>query len=254
MIIVKLQGGLGNQLFQYAHSKSVALKLGEKLLLDTTWYKGRINRMYMLDHFNISAREANILEMLFVKIFSKKNYLVDLTGQWHSESYFENYAYNLRHELVLKRTMSENSKHLLGQILGTNSISIHIRGGDYVRGNKSGFHKICSKEYYRKAVELINQSVSTPHFFIFTDDLPWAQGQFEFPAPYTIIGNPKNPDDEELILMSACKHNIIANSTFSWWAAWLNSNKNKKVIAPEKWFNDDKLNTKELTPPSWIRI
>ncbi len=147
--------------------------------------------------------------------------------------------------------MKEN---VTNHITDENSVSIHIRGGDYVRGKKSSFHGTCSPEYYIQAIAEIRQKVSDPHFFIFTDDIEWARSLITFPEPFTLVSDPSNPPHEELILMLVCKHNIIANSTFSWWAAWLNPNPNKVVIAPKKWFADEKMSSSDILPALWIRI
>ena len=248
MIIIKLMGGLGNQLFQYAYGRAFSLDKNEKMKIDTTWHKGRLNRPYLLDHFNIAGGKTSWFDSLFHKKIE------DTTGAWHSEKYFKKYADIIRKELTLKNSLGEKSQRIFNQIQGANSVSIHLRGTDYVHGNKSSFHGTPSPEYYEKSVELIKQKVSDPHFFIFTDDIPWAKQHITFPEPHTLVSISANPPQEELMLMSACKHNIIANSTFSWWAAWLNGNMEKIVIAPSRWFADENANASLILPPSWTKI
>jgi hypothetical protein len=240
MIIVKLMGGLGNQLFQYAHGKAVEKDRKEPLLLDISWYKGRTDRLYMLDAFNIDAKVANLFHR-----FSTKNRII---GDFQSEKYFKNIEDIIRKEFTLKKILSSNP------IRDPNAVSIHLRGGDYVKGNRSNFHGVCGPEYYSDAIALIHTHVDSPHFYIFTDDLPWAQNHIKFPEPFTIISKTNSDPCEELVLMSSCKHNIISNSTFSWWAAWLNRNPEKIVIAPRKWFNDATMPSEDIIPSEWIQL
>jgi hypothetical protein len=249
MVIIKLTGGLGNQLFQYAYGRVLSLKKNEKLILDTHWFRGRLNRSYMLNNFAIKAFATPLYTLIF-----KTGYLEDTQGEWHSEKYFKDYSDVIRKELTLKRPFSPKAAEFLQKINSTNSVSLHLRGTDYVVGNKSAFHGTASPEFYSKAIARIKEKVSNPHFFIFTDDLAWAKEHIEFPEPHTIVSEAHNPPEEELMLMAACKHNIIANSTFSWWAAWLNPNGGKMVVAPSRWFADEKANASDILPPSWIKI
>src|SRR5207237_965315 len=152
----------GNQLFQYAHGRAEAFRSNVPLLLDISWYKGRTDRHYMLDNFNIEAKIATGFEIIKTRLFNKKNYV---TGDWQSEKYFKEIESTIKKEFTLKHPSKE--------IPFANSVSIHLRGGDYARGEKSGFHGTCPPEYYAKAVEHIRSKVSSPHFFIFTDDIPW---------------------------------------------------------------------------------
>ena len=254
-MIIRLTGGLGNQLFQYTYGRSLSIEKNEELFLDTSWYKGRISRYFMLDLYNVHARKAS----WFRRVLNKKEILQDLDGSWHNEKFFKENEETIRKELTLKNPLSPHAQDFLKQIQSTNSVSLHLRGGDYVRGNKSSYHGTCSREYYEEAVRRIRETNPDVHFFIFTDDLPWAREHIEFPTPHTIVsGNQSLPDEEELALMSACKHNIIANSTFSWWAAWLNPNKSKIIVAPKKWFADETANEKSgasgILRASWIQI
>lgn len=251
MIISKLTGGLGNQLFQYAKGRSEATKNRTSLALDISWYKGRIDRSYYLNNFNITAKIASKLEIIIYKYFNKKNYIV---GDWQSEKYFNDISDLIKKEFVLKNQIDKAHDELIQQIKSTDSISIHLRGGDYVVGKKSSFHGICSPEYYSKSISYIIKNVKFPHFFIFTDDINWAKKHIKFPEPYTLVSNSKNKPYEEIIFMSKCKHNIIANSTFSWWSAWLNNNPTKIVIAPKRWFANDKIDSSDIIPLSWIKM
>ena len=251
MIIIKPTGGLGNQLFQYANGRAVSIQKSEKMSLDISWYKGRIDRSYMLFNFNVETKIATRLQIFITKLFFPKKYIV---GDFQSEKYFENIKDIIKKEFSIKNPISIRNKDILEKIKSTNSISIHLRGGDYVRGKKSSFHGTCSPEYYNKAIEEIKSRVDSPFFFIFTDDIAWAKEYMKFPEPNIFISDSKNEPYEEMMLMSYCKHNIIANSTFSWWGAWLNNNNDKIVIGPKKWFNDISINTEDILPKSWIQI
>ncbi len=238
MILVKLTGGLGNQLFQYANGLTLAHRNNEKLCLDISWYKGRTDRAYLLDNFNISGQPVGFFQKLFRK---------PIVGDFQSELYFKEIETKVRKEFTLK-------KPLTNLITDLNSVSIHLRGTDYVRGKKNGFHGTCAPEYYIEAIRIMREKLPTAHFYIFTDDLPWAKEHITFPEPNTVVSGPTRQPHEELMLMASCRNNIIANSTFSWWAAWLNPNQSKTVIGPQKWFADEKIDTSDILPSSWKRI
>ncbi len=255
MIIVKLTGGLGNQLFQYAEGFNLAKERKTSLSLDISWYKGRLNRKYLLNQFNINERTANKFEIVKTKILNNKNYIeTSHSNTWLTQKFAEQNESLIRREFTLKNNFSANNLSIMEDIQSKNSISIHLRGGDYVRGNKSNFHGVCEKEYYSASIEYIKSKIPSSHFYIFTDDIPWAKSHIDLPEPYTFVSNPESLPQEELILMSKCNHNIIANSTFSWWGAWLNQNPNKIVISPKKWFNNTPSNPIDLIPPTWIQM
>lgn len=251
MIIGKLSGGLGNQMFQYAAGRSMSLRDNTPLLLDIRWYRGRTSRTYLLGDFNVKAEIARNSDIFKVKLFSRRNYL---SGDFQSEKYFKNIESTLRKEFKLKNEIGIGSKQVLAEIVADNAVSIHLRGGDYVKGPKAKFHGTCSPEYYQKAVEKIRKEVDLPHFYIFTDDIEWAKNHISLPDPYTFVSKAGRPAQDELMLMVACKHNVIANSSFSWWGAWLNENPTKIVIAPKKWFNDPTMDSGDIVPESWIQI
>jgi len=285
MILIKLKGGLGNQLFQYAmgrravHANKVDLKLD--VLSGFTVIQGEAYRSYNLHAFNIienfassneiaklkKNRFANLIEelkpyhrRLFIKehqfhFNSKILKLSDNTyieGYWQSEKYFKDIESIIRQEIVLKKPIANKYENLIHK---TNSVSIHIRRGDYVTNKRiREAHGACSLNYYYKAIKKITRAITSPHFFIFSDDINWVKENLKTKHPITFISDNNTKDYEELILMSKCKHNIVANSSFSWWGAWLNNNQDKIVIAPQKWFNNASINTKDLIPESWIKI
>ena len=292
MILVRLQGGLGNQMFQYALGRYLAIRNNAQLKLDITMLRGNIHgvtkRDYRLSTFNIEESLATEKEIgWFRKYRFKKGRLwfwynrliadrsryaweehfnfepwvltlkdpVYLDGFWNTEKYFKKIEDTVRKEFTLRKELGPESQKLLSEIKAVESISLHVRRGDYVSDPRTNaWFNICSNEYYDKAMQKITQSVTGPHFFIFSDDIAWVKENIVSPFPATYIsGNVEHPE-EDMYLMSQCKHNIIANSTFSWWGAWLNSNPDKMVIAPQQWFQTPKMDTCDLLPSTWVTL
>jgi hypothetical protein len=151
--------------------------------------------------------------------------------------------------------MDTYHQDLKKQIENVESVSIHIRRGDYVSNPVvNQIHGTCPLDYYYKAIDTITRKIENPHFFIFTDDPVWVQENFKIPYTATIVRRDDQKDYEDLILMSSCKNHIIANSSFSWWGAWLNPRKDKLVISPAKWYPGADYDTRDLLPGSWITI
>ena len=271
MIITKLIGGLGNQMFQYAAGRRAAYVNKTELKLDTSWFKnpdGAIKRDYLLNVFNIeevfatkeeinkfNVRNQGLLTLFYKKIL-KINNNTYLEGYWQSEKYFKDIKDIIRKEFILKNKADVANQKMIRQIKNCDSVSIHIRRGDYVFDEKTNkYHGFCDLDYYLKAVVLIAKKVKNPQFFVFSDDPIWVKQNLHLKFPYLYVDhNTGKKDYEDMRLMSECKHNIIANSSFSWWGAWLNKNKDKIVIAPKKWFRESSINTKDLIPKSWIKI
>lgn len=292
MIIVKLMGGLGNQMFQYAAGKALALKHSTELRLDLSWFNTLTQsdtiRSYDLAcfafHEDIIASQEDLktikkshLPSKIVKIVKsiypsfQKNIILEkqfhydphfwessmnayLIGYWQSFHYFESFSKDIGEDFNFKIPMELENKKLSESILRTSSVSLHIRRGDYVTNtHTNNFHGTTTLDYYNKAIEYIHQHVEEPHIFIFSDDMEWVKENFCLSYPTTYIDH-NTLAFEDMRLMSLCKHNIIANSSFSWWGAWLNNNPNKIVIAPKQWFNDHSINTNDLIPNSWLRI
>lgn len=289
MIIVKLSGGLGNQMFQYSFALNLATKNSEKLKIDATVYKNNCNgsndtpRGFDLDKFNISSPLANSNEIKKIKyplgLFSKVNrflqqkilrtYHLDvyslnnklkkdtyLDGYFQSEKNFTENSSLVRKEFSIKKEfLSEHVQEISTKINQCESISIHIRRGDYAQDEKTNkYHGLCSLSYYEGAISLITSKVKNPHFFIFSDDLEWVKKNLPINHPHTFVSDGVLIPQQEMYLMSKCKHNIIANSTFSWWGAWLNENPDKIVIAPKKWVNIEPNPHPNIIPETWITI
>jgi len=249
MIIVKLKGGLGNQMFQYAHGRNLSyrgktvLKLDKSFFKNTIWQRiiGVTSRKYELGEFNINAK------------LTDKKYKNILEGYWQNEKYFKDIRKTICEDFTLKKE-SSNFKKSAKIISQTHSVSVHFRRGDYAEKRKTQkYHGLLDTNYYQRALDIINEKVKNPHFFVFSDNPSWVKKNLSINKPLTVIsGFHKLTNPEELILMSLCKHNVIANSSFSWWGAWLNKNSKKIVIAPKRWFRA-KIDS-EIVPQSWIRL
>lgn len=200
------------------------------------------------------TRRTLPLLMPFLPVISKYLDVIYVECYWQGEEYFRGVEDTLRKELTLRREFDNIPESILRSIDGVNSVAVHIRRGDYTAYQPL---VLLPLDYYRKAVEKIIHLCENPRFFIFSDDINWAKQNLEQLCPQAEFVGAYTKDYQDLILMSRCKHNIIANSTFSWWGAWLNSNPDKIVVAPGKWFADERLNAKRikhLIPKNWIQI
>lgn len=286
MIITRIKGGLGNQMFQYAITKSMAQRNNDVYKLDISFYPKQTLRTYELNLFNIDetiATEQECIELrekkgLFRKITKKLNALINrqssyvkekedlifdeeiyslkgniyLDGYWQNEKYIKHIQEQLIKDFTPKGVISMEAKYYLKDIKNTNSVSMHIRRGDYVNNSQTNnFHGVCDIEYYNKAVNYLKEKVIKPVYYIFSDDIAWCKNNFDFLENKIFIDDTKSAIDD-LELMKRCKHNIIANSSFSWWGAWLNENSNKIVITPKVWLNA-KIDL-HLAPEEWIRL
>ena len=295
MVIVELIGGLGNQMFQYALGRSLALRAHQQLKLNIHTFDSQnsidTRRYYDLYHFAFQpefASETEVYTLKFQKaplikrllrLLQKKTRPVGsnfykessysfssdiltinedtyLKGYWQSYKYFEMHADTIKSDFTLREPLSETSLDLMATFSEQTTVSIHIRRGDYLsNAEANATHGLCSITYYKKAIEYMTQHLSSPYFVLFSDDVVWVKDNFSFLLNATVIDLPQDtPDYEEMIIMSKCDHNIIANSSFSWWAAWLNQNSDKKVIAPQQWFKDSTIDTSDLIPKEWIKL
>jgi hypothetical protein len=268
MKIIAIKGGLGNQLFQYAYGRNLELS-GEKIVFDISFFdrnKAKIDtaRNFKLNNFNLGTKAGFVNKKrpvlnIFKKI--KRNLGFGQGDFYQSEKYFNNITDIIRQDFKLRRKMNNVAEIVFDVIQKEKiSVSIHVRRGDYVQDAKTNeYHGVCAQYYYEKALATIAEKLQEKdlekiHLFIFSDDIEWVKNNLSFPYPITFVSNPAIPDYEELILMSKCAHHIIANSSFSWWGAWLNSNPQKVVIAPAKWFNGKPSTYKDIVPDSWIKI
>jgi len=291
MIITKLSGGLGNQLFQYAVARHLAQQHNTELKLDITAFKDDRLRSYALSPFNIieniaSEEEIQLLKASTPSFFTRlnrkflrqplklpssyvreKHFHFDpeilslsnncyLEGYWQSEKYFASITNLICNEFSIKAPPTLLNMTLAETMKACNSVSIHIRRGDYITSlSASNTHGVCDIAYYQRALEYLSNKIDSLHFFIFSDDPDWVKINFNIPYQSTYVTrNDAINGFEDLRLMSQCQHHIIANSTFSWWGAWLSSNPNKIVIAPQQWFVVTDKNTEDMIPTKWKRL
>lgn len=301
VIITRISGGLGNQLFQYAFGRQLAEKNDAELVLDASFYARPFlqdaRRSFLLSKFRVQGREMNeadrraigIPDMASMTFFARAKRVLFrvterlkplyrrrlileagfsfdpellkvvgpcyLSGVWQSEEYFKRIAPQIRSELVLLNAPSPLLSRWLEAVRASSSVAIHIRRGDYVQNAKTNaFHGVCSMEYYVSAMKHMEDVLGHPTFFVFSDDIGWAKEHLRTTHPIHFVSERGLEDQEELMVMSQCRHAIIANSSFSWWGAWLNPHLEKIVIAPKTWFNVAALDTETLLPPAWLRL
>lgn len=284
--IIKFNGGLGNQMFQYAFGYVLEKTTGAKTLFDMSFFEKKYARPYELDIFNLKAKfvEDFLLKLKlkliwkFRKNLKNKSFLgltffpephfeyykyalkikpnTYIEGFFQSEKYFKKYENEIRTAFTFKNKPESFNQFLINEMNKSNSVSIHIRRGDYIQKKRyQEVYATCSMDYYKRAVEYIAQKHENLKLFVFSDDIQWVRSNWDLPYETIFVDNNSGDKSfEDMRLMSNCKHNIIANSTFSWWGAWLNNNKEKIVIAPKKWFNDKKINQEDLFPEEWVRL
>lgn len=286
MIISQLIGGLGNQMFQYAFGYVISKRLRVEHKLYFASDIGTTPRNFELSLFNISAKQvlkqeakfvsgnSSIIRNLICKFKPSKFHIVSelgsehrsyrqkikdnsiLKGYWQSEKYFIDYEPEIRREFSFNEKLEGKNKYLAEIINKSDAVSIHIRRGDYLSDkNTNAFHGICDLEYYKNAMKTIEKKIKRPTYFFFSDDPAWVKKNLlsKYETHY-IDWNSGEESYRDMQLMSLCDHNIIANSSFSWWGAWLNNNPSKIVIAPKIWYRDGSINTKDLVPDKWVRI
>lgn len=294
-VLIKLFGGLGNQMFQYAIASIIAEKKKSQVLIDTSFYNDknknlkRFPRHFTLGIFNNSYRIAAEEEIFsfyiltnierfkkklgfnYPKIFEETSFIFDpqvlklkapvyLKGYFQSPNYFSGREKFIRD--IYKFPIScldERNEKIRRKIVSEISVSVHIRRGDYVADNKTKkFHGNCSMAYYKKAIDYFSSVLIDFNLIFFSDDISWVQQEFKnLPNKKIYVsGNTEYDSWKDMFLMSLCNHNIIANSSFSWWGAWLNENSDKIIIAPKSWFLDveQEKHSKNLIPSDWIRL
>ena len=287
MIVVAVGGGVGNQLFQYAAARSLALTLGVPLGLDTRHYEGRAWPRYALDDFAIQTVpvEPGVLPLQDRRphqkllaalgfgrgaftVFREKGLAYDpavlalpdqtyLRGYFPSERYFLGHEPTIRSDLAFVRPLDDDNRRVLDRIAASVAVSLHIRRGDYVSNPRANrVHGTVNLDFYRRAADHIAGRVGgDPAFFIFSDDPDWVAANLRLPYPSLhVTHNGTERDTEDLRLMAACRHHIVANSTFSWWGAWLNPSPDKIVVAPRPWFRDPSKDESTMVPEGWVRI
>jgi len=292
MIISRIIGGLGNQMFQYAAGRALASKHNVTLMLDVSGFKGydlhqgfelqrvfscpvefaaetdvrsilgwqaspAVRRILMRPKFAALRRKGFISEphLHYWEGISRAPKDAYLMGYWQSEKYFSEIAATIRADFTFRPPLDARNEAMAAEMSGVNSVSLHIRRGDYVTNPRAlATHGLCSLEYYRGAINYIADRVEAPNFFVFSDDIPWAREHLPMNFPCQFIGHNQGAQSFiDMQLMSLCKHHIIANSSFSWWGAWLNPGARKIVVAPQAWFANG-TTTDDLIPEGWARL
>jgi hypothetical protein len=292
MIISHIIGGLGNQMFQYAAGRSRSLELGAPLLLHLSDFADYgLHQGFQLDQvfdgdFQF-AQESDVRRFLgwrgyrlARKVLRRKvaaflrggKFVVEpgfeywpgsssvakecyLVGYWQSEKYFRNVESAIRRDFSFKVPLTGLNAEWATRIASSTAVSLHVRRGDYVADPKAlAVHGLCSLEYYHSAVERFIGELPSSEFFIFSDDIAWVREHLSITRPCHYIDNNKGADSyNDMHLMSLCRHHIIANSSFSWWGAWLNPRTDKKVIAPRRWFANGRP-VHDLIPAGWVTL
>ncbi len=284
MILIRIIGGLGNQMFQYAAARTLADHLDVELYLDLSEFKSYKLFSYELDKFCIRAKVATDNELqkfslwrfrlaqLCKKLQFNNRFYIEpsfcfteswydlndqtyLSGYFQSEKYFISGKKLLLDEFQLKNILSDKNFEIKCLAENSTSVSIHVRRGDFITDKKTlKIHGICSQNYYSTAIKKMQDSFDNIRFFVFSNDLAWAKETLDVGSDAVFVsGNEKTPEND-LYLMTRCQHHIIANSSFSWWGAWLGENSNQSVIVPEPWFNSKKIVSTDLLPAKWIKI
>lgn len=292
MIITQIIGGLGNQMFQYAMGRGLALRKNNTLKLDTSSFENyglhqgfELQRVFSLPCEVASQADlreilgwqypAVVRRILSLKVFRsvcQKKWVAEphfhywaginnvaanvyLSGYWQSERYFVDELETIRADFTFRLPLLGANIELARKIQQVCAVSLHVRRGDYVSNpNAAATHGLCSLEYYQDAIHHISQQVNNPHFFIFSDDIDWVKAHLHIAYPSEFVGHNQGAESfNDMRLMSMCQHHIIANSSFSWWGAWLNPSVDKIVVSPKQWFAN-KANTGDLIPANWVRI
>ena len=295
MIAVQLKGGLGNQLFQYAVGRALAVKHSTELVFDTAFLENRVPEKtktyynYDLGLFQLPARIATAADLpLYSKRFSTRNRFtrglhlmhmharglkyvlqskfefdprilalpdnVYLDGYWQTEKYFAPVAAQIRSDLAFPSSLSPQARQMQDRMRATRSVCVHIRRGDYLEIlNTVG---VVGADYVQAGIKLLADRFPGLHFYVFSNDPKWCVENLSIAHPHTFITsqNAGNNDKEHFMLMSSAEHFVIANSTYSWWAAWLATNPGKVVIGPKRWATDPGKNTDDVLPAGWIRL
>jgi hypothetical protein len=299
LVVIKIMGGLGNQLFQYAMGRQLALRRGVPARLDAAFFSNRSPvahtlRPYELGIFsNLAIQPLNDAEsqqlarteQLPYRLYNKFRrmlgltpaflylgegeyfqpnslvlgggppaYLLQVEGHWQNEAYFIDIIATLRQELAFPPFIDSANQAVAEQLRANTrpTVSVHVRRGDYMQNPAFG---MCSVEYYERALAYMRQHLTEPLFFVFSDDLAWARENLPLPVDTTYIDwNRGENSYRDMHLMSLCQNHVIANSSFSWWGAWLNPRSDKLVVSPQVWMDNPRVMTERVVPTAWIKV
>jgi len=279
-------GGMGNQLFQFAAGRRLASRHGSELLLDLGWFRHEgksvvTPRSFQLDGFEVAARLTELHPRVLAgwegkrrSLFSRRRLEVIrqrdsdatleervlnapddvlLLGYWQSEKYFVDVADVVRRELHFRDEPDERYAYVDDIARNPSAVAVHVRRGDYVaHPETSAVHGALGRDYYRRALGLVAARVDEPQFLAFSDDPEWVERELASEFRLTVVTG--GDAHQELRLMSLCTHHVIANSSFSWWGAWLGEQSDSVVVAPELWFSDPRVDTSSVIPERWVRV
>ncbi len=292
MVYTRLSGGLGNQMFQFSMGYAMALRSNKPLRLDIRNLTDAGNsdgtaRTFELACFSLPAEVVEPEKMdailqaangvlsryfgigriykleetgfCYNPAYSRTPLPVYVNGYFQSEQYFSDCAADIRCVFLKKELLTDNDFWYNEIKSASMPVAIHVRRGDYTANSETlKFHGICNATYYEKALNKILEKHADARFFIFSDDIGAAKEELGHLSENMRFVEHKTPRIAayDMLLMSRCRHNIIANSTYSWWSAWLNENPDKMVIAPQRWFADEAMQaqTVDLIPKTWIRL
>jgi hypothetical protein len=286
MIVVQLKGGLGNQLFQYAAGLALRQMHNCELRIDTSFYTTTQERKFDLDYLNIDYAVADaavlrkfelpiyrkvwnrIAPMPFKRVYREASFAFDpkfnalqppiyLKGYWQSAKYFQPYTPVIAKAFTVRQAYIQHLAALISDMSQHKSVAVHIRRGDYLRPEFVHIHGVLDTAYYKRAIQTMQQRYGNCTFYFFSDDIDWVQQNLPLnDMSYVFVsGHITHNAIEDFYAMQHCQHNIIANSSFAWWAAWLNRHEHKHVIAPMQWFApQNNQSTQDLIPTSWERV
>jgi hypothetical protein len=272
-------------MFQYAAAKSLAARLHTTFKLEslTSLQKDKQRSIALQDlntHFELATRaeikkfvgfptlyrhKPRFFSRLGRNIYREPHFHYDpnffslrppvfIDGFWQSPQYFQDIEPILREEFSVKEELIQNMKEKAREMQARSSVAVHIRRGDFLKPKIKAYHGVMSAFYFEKAIGIIREQVPDAYVYFFSDDIEWVKQNLVVGRNSEFISGNNNSAIEDFYLMSKCRHNVIANSSFSWWAAWLNDNPNKIVVAPQKWFAEPTIDTRDLIPREWIRI
>jgi len=264
-VVIRLMGGLGNQMFQYALGKAVSQRIGYRLMLDTYFFKSKqlSARHYELHHFHVPEKTIDVITYIRMKygwlptihephfhywegVFTPPPHTCyRLSGYWQSEKYFKDIAQDIRACFAMERFSSPQTRALETSIRHhPHAVCVHVRRGDMMYPQVHLYHGSIKRDYYDKARALLEKKYAPCHFFIFTDEYDYVRQEFSDWRHTTFVHGFNHYQD--MMLMTLFPHYIIGNSSYSWWGVWLNSLSQKDVIAPQQWFSPILMKTHHL--------
>lgn len=290
MVTIRIKGGLGNQLFQYAAGYALAKRMNQKLKLDNSFFPQQTLRGFKLGYLNVTFGDVVEHQSGLVKAYKNKylnktlrkanvralpcgkqtKYLLEtrsdivpeffnisapniyLDGYYQSEKYFREYKADLIKQFTPNYPSEAEYESVLAEIQGCEAVAIHVRRGDFLsaQNDPNPNHYLLGEQYYHNALKYVTEHLENPVFFWFSDDIDWVKQNFGERENFRFVSlHTKHTDIDEMMLMKNCKHIIAANSTFSWWASWLNKHENALHICPAKRYGN-----LHMIPENWVKI